>query len=82
MLWIRKFTISKKTVTATVTVFWQGQKDLNPRHAVLEWLLNVKEQTKTRLFKDFVTYFKSYAFDALLMIWSFKSNEKSKYKPQ
>ena len=29
MLWIRIFTISKETVTATVTVsFWQGQKDL------------------------------------------------------
>ena len=29
MLWIRKFTISKETVTKTVTVsFWQGQKDL------------------------------------------------------
>ena len=27
----------KETVTKTVTVsFWQGQKDLNPRHAVLE----------------------------------------------
>ncbi len=27
----------KETVTKTVTAsFWQGQKDLNPRHAVLE----------------------------------------------
>ena len=21
-----------------VSLFWQGQKDLNPRHAVLEWM--------------------------------------------
>ena len=30
----------------------------------------------------YIFQIKSYAFDALLMIWSFKSNEKSKYKPQ
>ncbi len=31
-----------------IGVIWQGQKDLNPRHAVLEWLWK-KLQTALRL---------------------------------
>ena len=38
-----------------------------------------KEPPFQRLYHIF--QIKSYAFDALLMIWSFKPNEKSKYKP-
>ena len=49
---------------------WQGQKDLNPRHSVLEWLFNDKKLVKIRLFKPFGAAFliRPSAFDALLMI--------------
>ena len=28
----------KRDKQTLVSLFWQGQKDLNPRHAVLEWM--------------------------------------------
>lgn len=40
----------KETVTKPVTAsFWQGRKDLNPRHAVLEWLSRKWNTKQTRL---------------------------------
>ncbi len=40
----------KETVTKTVTAsFWQGQKDLNPRHAVLERMSRKWNTKQTRL---------------------------------
>ena len=62
------FTYKKQqTPKKRCLLFWQGQKDLNPRHSVLEWLLNVKEQTKTRLFKPYITNFKK--INMLLMLY-------------
>ena len=48
-------------------LFWQGQKDLNPRHSVLEWLLDLKKKSKTCLFKPYITNFKK--INILLMLY-------------
>ena len=36
----------KRDKQTLVSLFWQGQKDLNPRHAVLEWMWN--QHTRSR----------------------------------
>ena len=38
----------------TFVLIWQGQKGLNPRHAVLEWLFNSENPPYDRIFKPFV----------------------------
>ena len=35
-------------------VFWQGQKDLNPRHAVLEWMWEESRERKNGGAEGFV----------------------------
>ena len=56
-LGLKLFTLTKNTGTAKRCLyFWQGQKDLNPRHAVLEW---------TRSYEPRVAFYK-----VLSQIWT------------
>ena len=45
---------------------WQGQKDLNPRHAVLEAMYRARKAHKNADFKPFLTL--QNIIDAILML--------------
>ena len=57
---------------------WQGQKDLNPRHAVLEWLYRARKAHRYTDFEPFLPL--QNIIDAILMLLVILKKKYGEYR--
>ena len=66
----------KRDKQTLVSLFWQGQKDLNPRHAVLEWMW---KQRKRERGKGGVAQFFRTNLSREVLVWCCEEFFRPKY---
>ena len=66
----------KRDKQALVSLFWQGQKDLNPRHAVLEWMW---ENTAESGGRSGVGRFSRTSPKRVVLVWCCREFSRPKY---